>query len=317
MIRRRPVPRALQGDRLARVRHDCDANVVLISHDAAGWIEVDPAGAGNVDLDPGVSVAVGNIFVVVIGQMHVSGHEARSNSARAQYRDHEHSKVATTPAAEIEGADRILNSLLVSRYVLEGPPDGPCHVDQQFVRVGGSVSAEEDRAPAIEFAARGGRQNETFETGPIFRRIGKRIGAGKILDIGCVKAGRSMVETNVADKAKLGGAVGELGSRDMIAETVLRPGNLPRSGRDLELRFDYLLILVVARPQHHPVRAECDRLTIVICRNVSNAENRHCRPMIMDTPATCIATACITTGNSWAKYWACFSALVNIDERIA
>src|SRR3974377_959329 len=81
MIRRRPVPRALQGDRLARVRHDCDANVVLISHDAAGWIEVAPAWAGDVDMDPGVSVAVGNIFVLVIGQMHVSGHEARGNSA--------------------------------------------------------------------------------------------------------------------------------------------------------------------------------------------------------------------------------------------
>jgi hypothetical protein len=224
MIRRRPVPRALQGDRLAWVRHDCDANVVLISYDATGWIEVDPAWAGNVDLDPGVSVAVGNIFVVVVGQMHVSGHEARGNSARAQCRDHQHSEVATTPAAEIKGADWILNSLLVSRYVLEGPPDGPCHVDEQFVRVGGSVSAEEDCAPAIEFAARGGRQNETFETGPIFRRVGKRIRAGKILDIGCVKAGRRMVETNLADKTKLGGAFGELGSRNMIAETVLRPG---------------------------------------------------------------------------------------------
>jgi len=73
------------------------------------------------------------------------------------------------------------------------------------------------------------------------------------------------------------------------------------------LGLEYLLVAVIAGTQHHPVLAEGDRLIIVICRNVSDAENRHCRPVIMDTPATCIATACIsTTCISWARYCACF-----------
>ncbi len=89
-----------------------------------------------------------------------------------------------------------------------------------------------------------------------------------------------MVETNGADKAKLGGPVGEMGGRHVIAENILRPGQLPRLGRDFDLGFEYLLVVVVARTQHHPVLAERDRLMIVIRRNVSDAENRHCRSPI-------------------------------------
>ena len=40
MIRRGPEPCALQRDRLARVMRDRDADEVLISHNAARWIEV-------------------------------------------------------------------------------------------------------------------------------------------------------------------------------------------------------------------------------------------------------------------------------------
>ncbi len=158
MIRRVPEPRALQRDRLARVVRDRDADEVPIPDDAARRIEVDPAGSGNVDLDPGVGVAAGITIVVVIvvwAKCTISGNEPRGDAARAQCSDHEHCEVATTPAPEIEGADRILDPLLVPRDVLERPSDGLRHVDEQVVRVGGSVFAEEARAPAIEFGVRG------------------------------------------------------------------------------------------------------------------------------------------------------------------
>jgi hypothetical protein len=58
------------------------------------------------------------------------------------------------------------------------------------------------------------------------------------------------------------------------------------------------------------VFAECDRLFIMISRNVSDVANRHCRPKIMDTPATSIVAAILsTTCMSWASYWACFLQL--------
>jgi hypothetical protein len=55
------------------------------------------------------------------------------------------------------------------------------------------------------------------------------------------------------------------------------------------------LIVVVAWPQHHPVLTECDRLIIVICRDVSDVENRHGRSMIIDILATCIAAVTLST----------------------
>ena len=197
MIRRGPEPCALQRDRLARVMRDRDTDEVLISHNAARWIEVDPAGTGNVDLDPGVGIAASSAVVVVIGQMHISGYEPRGNSAQAQRGYHQHCEVTTTAAPEIECPDRSLDSLFVPRYVFDGPPDSPRHVDEQLVSVGRSVFAEEHGAPAINRGMQGQRPNEAFEAGPIFRRVGKRIGAGKTFYIGCAKVGRRMVETNM------------------------------------------------------------------------------------------------------------------------
>ena len=297
MIRRGAEPRALQRNSLARVMRDRDADEVFISHAAARWIEVDPAGTGNKDLDPGMSVAASSAFVVivVIGQMQIPGYEPRGNSACAKRCYHEDGEITTTAAAEIERTDGSLDTLLVPRHVLESPPDGPRHVAQQIVNVGGAIFAEEHSAPVINRGMRRQRLHETVKAWPIFRRVGKRIDAGKILYIGCAKLGRRMVETDTADKAKLAGAVGKISDRDVIAEAIPSPGKLRRPRRNFEFRFNDLLIIVVAWTQHHPVFTECDGLIVVICRDVPDAENRHCRPMIMDAPATCIATAILST----------------------
>src|ERR1700720_2260685 len=112
-----------------------------------------------------------------------------------------------------------------------------------------------------------------------------------------------MVETNSADKAQLAGPVAEMSGRHVIAEAIPRPSQLPRFWRDVEFCFDDPLIVVVAWPQHHPVLTECDRLFIMISRNVSDAENRHCHPKIMNAPATSNAAAILsTTCMSWARW---------------
>jgi len=53
-------------------------------------------------------------------------------------RDHQHREVAT--AAERKRVQRILNAFLVPRHVLEGAPDGPRHIDEQIVGVGGAAA---------------------------------------------------------------------------------------------------------------------------------------------------------------------------------
>ena len=179
--------------------------------------------------------------------------------------------------------------------MFEGAPDRPRHLAEQLVSVGSAVVAEERGAPAINGGMRREWFGETFEVRPILRRVGKRMGAGKVRYISGAKAGRRMVDTDVADKVKRSGAAGKLGNRHVIAEAIPRPGKSPRARRDFELRFNDLLIVIVARTQHHPVLAECDRPLVVICRLVPDAENRHCHPIVMDLLATCIANEIICT----------------------
>jgi hypothetical protein len=71
---------------------------------------------------------------------------------------------------------------------------------------------------------------------------------------------------------------------------------------------EHLLVVVVARPQHHPVLAECDRLMIMIRRDVFDAENRHRRPILIDTPLP---------GIYRAKYCTLCPAIVSNNERDA
>ena len=67
----------------------------------------------------------------------------------------------------------------------------------------------------------------------------------------------------------------------MISEDIPLPGKLAWLGRDLELGFEHLLVLVVTRTQHDPVFAEGDRLLVLIGSDMSDGENRHCNPMIL------------------------------------
>src|SRR3981081_3091030 len=75
--RRGPDPGALQRYRPARLSHHGDAHEILIPDRAAGRVEIDPAWAGKVDLDPRMGVASGVTVVVIVGKVQVAGHEAR------------------------------------------------------------------------------------------------------------------------------------------------------------------------------------------------------------------------------------------------
>jgi len=281
VIRCSSYPRALQGNRLARLLDDRDAHEILIPHPAARRIEVDPARAGNVDLYPGVGVAAGDKTNAVIGKVQISGNKPRTQSKRAERRDHEHGKIPTTPAHEYEGLDWVLDTFVVPRHVLEGPVDSLRHVDEKVASVRRSVRTEEARGPVIERRTGGQRRDEAHEAGPFIRPVSERIGSRELLDIGLAEPGRRVVETNSAFEAKLRSSVFETGGRDMIAEDIPRPGEPARLRPDFEFGFEYLLVLIVARTQHHAVLAESDRSLIVICRDVPYGEDRHCNPTML------------------------------------
>src|ERR1700733_12893400 len=57
VVGRKPGPGAMERYRLARIVRHRDTNEIAIADDAAGWIEIDPTGAGRIDLGPRVRVA--------------------------------------------------------------------------------------------------------------------------------------------------------------------------------------------------------------------------------------------------------------------
>ena len=57
VVGRKPGPGAMERYRLARIAHHRDTNEVAVADDAAGWIEIDPTGSGQIDLSPGMGVA--------------------------------------------------------------------------------------------------------------------------------------------------------------------------------------------------------------------------------------------------------------------
>ncbi len=161
--------------------------------------------------------------------------------------------------------------------------------DEEVVGVGRSVRAKKTCAPAIDL--RMGRQRPEIarEAGRAAPAVSERIGTGKIRNIGCAEVAWRMVEMDIADEAKLRRPIVEFRHGHVIAKTVPRPGDLPRARRDFDFGPEDFLVVIVAGQQHHAVFAKGDRLMILIGGHVFDAENRHCRPIIMNAPASSIA----------------------------
>ena len=65
----------------------------------------------------------------------------------------------------------------------------------------------------------------------------------------------------------------------MIAECILNQAQAPGLRADLEARLDHLLIVGVARAEHHPVFAKGDRPPVAIGRDVPDGQCRHDFPV--------------------------------------
>jgi hypothetical protein len=84
MIRCQTIPIALQRDSFARAKHHRDTDKVLISDDATRGIEIDPAGTGNVGLNPSVGVASGQSIPVIILRCYTTNLQSRYLAAQFQ-----------------------------------------------------------------------------------------------------------------------------------------------------------------------------------------------------------------------------------------
>src|SRR5689334_16606091 len=84
-----------------------------------------------------------------------------------------------------------------------------------------------------------------------------------------------MVETDRALEPQFLSPAREAGDRDAIAEDVVDPAQLGWFWRDHEPRLEQLLVVAVARPEHHPMLAKRDRLLVGIGRHVPDGQKSH------------------------------------------
>src|SRR4029453_15154962 len=123
---------------------DGDWDQVGAARDAVGRVVVQPAGAGQVDLDPGVRGAgsrhVRRAAGVERGIVDVAGDETTGETDAAQGLDHQPGVVAARPRPRTQRLGRRLGAFGFARLVAEGRADGvehaPYHVDGVMLLLG-------------------------------------------------------------------------------------------------------------------------------------------------------------------------------------
>src|SRR5271169_6223660 len=137
--------------------------------------------------------------------------------------------------------------------------------------------AQELPGPAIDLALRieilplDRAQQIGHFVGAVSERVSLRI----LLDLEVEGISRRVVETNYTLDAQLLRPSGEASDRNAITEDVVHPADIGGFRGDDELGVEQLLVVAVARPQHHAVLAERDRLLIAVDGDVANGDDLH------------------------------------------
>src|SRR6516164_4017721 len=106
----------MQRDRLAWLSGDRDSDQVAGACDAVGRIELDPAGARQIDLHPGMRRAAADMTLVVAGE-EIAGDEARGDAEPPQRLDHQKRIIAAGARARLQRVERMLRALLMALAV--------------------------------------------------------------------------------------------------------------------------------------------------------------------------------------------------------
>ena len=145
---------AVQRDGLARIARHRDADEVAGADDAVGGIELDPAGARQIDLHPGVGRAAADIAMGAVARDEdVSRHETRGDAEPPQRLDHEQRVVAAGAGFGLQRVERMLGAVLMPLAVGEGLADAVGHAAENIEGRGRPFRVEEIPRPRRQFAA--------------------------------------------------------------------------------------------------------------------------------------------------------------------
>lgn len=142
---------APQGDGLFRVAGNADADQVAVADNAVRGIEFHPAGAGQINLTPGVgrSAAEGRRSVA-ISNIDIAGDEARSEPQCSGCLHRQQSEIPAGAAPKLQGLERRLRSVFRPPGVNEALMDGVAHRHQQVTGLGGLPDPHELPCPFVD-----------------------------------------------------------------------------------------------------------------------------------------------------------------------
>ena len=174
----------MQRDRLARIARHRDADQIAGADDAVGRIELDPAGARQIDLHPGMGRAAADIAMrAVAGNEQIAGDEARGDAEPAQRLDHEQRIVAAGAGSGLQRVERMLGAVLVALAIGEGLADAMGHAAEDVEGRRRPFGVEKLPRPRRQFAIRIAilRRDELDEIGKLLVVVEERIEIGGVV----------------------------------------------------------------------------------------------------------------------------------------
>ena len=264
------------GAALLGVRGGAERDVALAGEQAAGRIHADPAGAGHVDLGPGVQVGEvrrrsGRAVEVldgvgVGGQLHqVAGDESGGQAVLAQQADQQPRAVA---AGADPAAQRLVGALhpgLHPHVVGDVAVDRRVEVGQEVHRRGALRGRRRQRgAPGSQVAAVVDRSQVRREVGREGLLVGEGEALGVLLDEEVEGVDRHQVGDQADGDLEAVGLLGEDQPGQPVAERVLLPVHEVGLRADLEGVGLDRRAAVRCRPQPDHVRTHRDRVREVV-----------------------------------------------------
>ena len=151
------------------------------------------------------------------------------------------------------------------------------HRRKQFRRIRAAIMAQELPRPLVDFVL--GIEvlplHGPQQIGHFVGAVGERVSSRIFLDLKIEDFGRGLLETNHAFEAQLLSSPAEPGNGNAVAENVVDPSDIGGFRRDHQLSLEQFLVVVVARPQHHAVLAECDGLLVAVNSKVFDGKDGH------------------------------------------
>jgi hypothetical protein len=268
------VDAAADGCGAGRLRRAGERDVAFAGQQAGGGVEADPAGAGQVDLAPGVQVgevdlgAAGAVERLLVGREldQVARHEPRGQAQVAQHRHHQPAGIAARAGGQRERLFRRLHARLHADQVADVALDAlvqrhhEVHRGDRRARDAGDELGEPGRG-RLDDAVRGQLGGQRLV-------VGERELLGAFLQEEVERVVDRHLGDQIDGDLELARHLREHQAREVVRERILLPVDEVVGGFDLQRVRQDRRAAVGRRAQADDLRAERDESVVLVVRDV-------------------------------------------------